>query len=151
MIFRYMEIKIINKSNNPLPCYQTPGSAGADLRAWIEDGSTIVLEPMKTVLVHTGLYISLPVGYEARVQPRSGLALKYQITVLNSPGCIDADYRGEIGIILINLSDKPFEINNGDRVAQMIISKVETVRFNLVEELDKTERVDGGFGHTGIK
>lgn len=143
-----MKIKVINKSNNELPKYQTPYSAGMDLRAFI-DGEPIILNPMKRILIHTGIHIQLPIGYEAQVRPRSGLALKNGITVLNTPGTVDSDFVGEICVILINLSEEPFIINNGDRIAQMIISKHEKVdEMILVEELDKTERGEGGFGST---
>ena len=144
-----MKIKIINKSNNLKPAYATEGSAGMDLRAYIEDNSSIVIKPMERVLIHTGLYISLPQGYEAQIRPRSGLALKKGITVLNTPGTVDADYRGEVGVILINLSQDDFEINNGDRIAQMVINKHETAEFVEVDVLDETERGAGGYGHTG--
>ena len=141
------KIKIINKSKHQLPNYATSQSAGMDIRANIE--SPITLKPMERALIPTGLFIALPEGVEAQVRPRSGLALKKGITVLNSPGTIDADYRGEIGVILINLSTEDFTINDGDRIAQMIIAKYETAEFNVVEQLDETERGDGGYGHTG--
>lgn len=144
-----MILKIVNKSNNELPSYATKHAAGMDLRAFVE-GEPLVLNPLQRILVHTGLYIELPVGYEAQVRPRSGLALKKGIGVLNSPGTIDADYRGEVGVILINLSQEPFIITNGERVAQMIIAKHETIdEMIIVEELNETERGEGGFGHTG--
>ena len=149
-----LKVKVVNKSNNMLPEYATIGSAGLDLRAYIEDGVDIVLKPFERKLIHTGLYVELPVGYELRVQPRSGLALKNGISVLNSPGCVDSDYRGEIGVILINLSKDDFVIHNGDRIAQAIVSSYEQVEFvsvERVEELSKTERGDGGFSHTGVK
>jgi dUTP pyrophosphatase len=142
-----MRIKIVNVSGNPLPEYSTIHSAGMDIRAFISEPLTVM--PLKRVLVKTGLFIQLPEGYEAQIRPRSGLALKNGITVLNTPGTIDADYRGEIGIIIVNLSDEPFVINNGDRIAQMIISKYERAEFVQVEELDSSERGKGGFGHTG--
>ncbi len=142
-----MEVKIINKSHHQLPAYETVQSAGMDLRANLED--KLIVAPMQRVLVPTGLYIALPAGYEAQVRPRSGLAIKKGITVLNSPGTIDADYRGEICVILINLSSDPFIINDGDRIAQMIISRYEQVKWQSVETLDETERGEGGFGHTG--
>lgn len=148
-----LRVKVVNKSNNALPEYATPGSAGLDLRAYIEDGVDIVLKPFERKLIHTGLYIELPMGYELRVQPRSGLALKHGIAVLNSPGCVDNDYRGEIGVILINLSQEDYVIHNGDRIAQAIVSSYEQVEFEPVEsvdELSKTERADGGFSHTGV-
>jgi dUTP pyrophosphatase len=144
-----IKIKIVNKGNQPLPEYATPQSAGMDLRANIEE--PIVLKPLKRVLVPTGLHIALPEGYEAQIRPRSGLALKKGITCLNTPGTIDADYRGDVGVILINLSDEDFVINPGERIAQMIISKFKQAEFELVEELDETERGEGGYGHTGVK
>ena len=144
-----MEVKIINKSNNPLPEYSTIMSAGMDLRAFIEH--PIVLRSLNRILIPTGLYIEIPEGYEAQVRPRSGLAIKNGITVLNSPGTLDADYRGEIGVILINLSTEPFFINSGDRIAQLVFHKYEKVEFVEVEHLDKTERGEGGFGHSGNK
>ncbi len=142
-----MKINIINKSHHQLPAYATEQSAGMDLRAFIEE--PIVLHPMERKLIHTGLYMALPKGYEAQVRPRSGLALKHGITVLNSPGTIDADYRGELGVVLINLSQEDFVINDGERIAQMVIAKHETAEFIEVQELDDTERGAGGYGHTG--
>ena len=142
-----MEIKIINKSHHPLPAYATEQSAGMDLRAFIDE--PITLRPLERRLIHTGLYMALPKGYEAQVRPRSGLALKHGITVLNTPGTIDADYRGEIGVVLVNLSNDEFTINDGDRIAQMVIAKHETATFIEVTELDSTERGAGGYGHTG--
>ena len=144
-----MEIKVINKGRQPLPEYATPLSAGLDLRANIEE--SIVLRPMERQLIGTGLYIALPPGYEAQVRPRSGLALKQGITVLNTPGTIDADYRGEVKVLLINLSAEPFTINEGERIAQMVIARHEHAELTLVEELDETERGAGGYGHTGVK
>ena len=144
-----IKVKIVNKSSNPLPHYSTPLSAGMDLRANLKEPLT--LEPMQRALVPTGLFIELPEGYEAQVRPRSGLAIKHGITVLNTPGTIDADYRGEIMVILINLSNEPFTINNGDRIAQMVIARHETAELIQVEELSDTERGQGGFGHTGTK
>ena len=144
-----MEVKVINKSNNPLPEYSTPQSAGMDLRAFIEEPLT--LRTLDRVIIHTGLYIELPEGYEAQVRPRSGLALKHGITVLNSPGTIDADYRGEICVILVNLSNIPFTIASGTRIAQLVFSKCEQAELVEVEELNNTERGEGGFGHTGNK
>ncbi len=143
-----MEVKIINKSHHPLPAYETVLSAGMDLRANLDE--TVVLNPMQRALVPTGLFISLPQGYEAQVRPRSGLAIKKGVTVLNSPGTIDADYRGEVCVILINLSDQPFVINDGERVAQMVVARHEQVQWKPVEALDETERGAGGFGHTGV-
>lgn len=143
-----VRIQIINKSRHQLPEYATPLSAGVDLRANID--APIVMPPLGRALVPTGLLMALPKGYEAQVRPRSGMALKQGVTVLNSPGTIDADYRGEIGVILINLSDVEVKINDGDRIAQMVIGKYEQVVFDEVEKLDETERGSGGFGHTGI-
>ena len=143
-----MIVKIINKSKNELPKYETLFSAGMDLRANLEE--SILLKPFQRLVVKTGLFISLQQGYEAQIRPRSGLALKKGITVLNSPGTIDADYRGEIGVILINLSDSDFEINTGDRIAQMIIAKHETIEWEAVDKLDGSVRGDKGFGSTGI-
>ncbi len=142
-----MEIKIINKSHHPLPAYATPLSAGMDIRANLSE--PITLQPMERRLVPTGLHIALPQGYEAQMRPRSGLALKHGITLLNTPGTIDADYRGEIGIILINLSTEPFTVNDGERIAQMVIARHEQAEWLPVEVLDETERGSGGFGHTG--
>lgn len=142
-----MKVKIVNKSNNPLPNYSTSSSAGMDLRANLDE--EITLKPLERILVPTGLFIELPVGFEAQIRPRSGLALKKGISVLNTPGTIDADYRGEIGIILINLSNEEFVIKHGERICQMVISSHETVSWNEVELLEETERGAGGFGHTG--
>ncbi|MFV0266142.1 MAG: dUTP diphosphatase [Draconibacterium sp.] len=142
-----MQVKIINKSRNKLPAYSTTLSAGMDLRANLDQ--PVTLKPLQRALVPTGLFIELPEGYEAQVRPRSGLALKKGITVLNTPGTIDADYRGEIGVILINLSQEDFVIENGERICQMVISSHETVEWDLVEVLEETERGAGGFGHTG--
>ena len=143
-----MIVKIINKSKNELPKYETLFSAGMDLRANLEE--SILLKPFQRLVVKTGLFLSLQQGYEAQIRPRSGLALKKGITVLNSPGTIDADYRGEIGVILINLSDSDFEINTGDRIAQMIIAKHETIEWEAVDKLDGSVRGDKGFGSTGV-
>ena len=144
-----MEIKIVNKSNNDLPAYSTELSAGMDLRAFLTD--PVVLKPLERKLIPTGLFVEIPAGFEAQIRPRSGLALKKGITVLNTPGTIDADYRGEIGIILVNLSNDDFLIESGERICQMIIAAHETVKWNLVEKLEETERGEGGFGHTGKK
>ncbi|GAB4298041.1 MAG: dUTP diphosphatase [Marinilabiliales bacterium] len=144
-----MVVKIVNKSKNPLPEYSTELSAGMDLRANLDED--IVLKPMERKLIPTGLFIELPQGFEAQIRPRSGLALKHGISVLNTPGTIDADYRGEIGVILINFSDQNFIIKNGDRICQMIIAKHETVSWEQVEILNVSERGAGGFGHTGKK
>ena len=144
-----IKVKVINKSGNDLPEYKTPQSAGMDLRANIDEAVT--LEPLSRRLVKTGLFIALPEGYEAQIRPRSGLALKHGITVLNTPGTVDADYRGEIMVLLINLSNISFIINPGDRIAQMVIARHEQAEFTLVDELDDTERGKGGMGHTGIR
>lgn len=144
-----MQIKIINQSEHPLPHYETEASAGMDLRAKLSE--SIVLKPLERVIVKTGLFIELPIGFEAQVRPRSGLAAKHGITVLNSPGTIDADYRGEIGVILVNLSSQDFEIQNGERIAQLVIAKHERANWHLVETLSETSRGEGGFGSTGRK
>ncbi|MBQ7181226.1 MAG: dUTP diphosphatase [Bacteroidaceae bacterium] len=144
-----MKIKILNKSHHNLPQYATPLSAGVDLRANLE--SPVILEPMQRRLIPTGLFIALPPGFEAQVRPRSGLALKHGLTVLNSPGTIDADYRGEVCVILANLSEEPFVINDGERIAQMVIARHEQAEWEPVDLLDETERGAGGFGHTGKK
>ncbi len=143
-----MEIRVINKSSNPLPTYETEFSAGMDLRAFITE--ELIIKPFQRVLIPTGLYMELEKGYEAQIRPRSGLALKHGITVLNSPGTIDADYRGEIKILLINFSDVDFVVQNGDRIAQMIISKHEQISWQIAEVLNDTSRGSGGYGHTGI-
>jgi len=143
-----MKVRIINRSHHQLPEYATPSSAGMDLRANLEE--PIVLKPFERRLVPTGLFISLPVGYEAQVRPRSGLAIKKGVTVLNSPGTIDADYRGEIGVIMINLSQDDFTVKDGERIAQMVITSHERVQWESVETLDDTQRGAGGFGHSGI-
>ena len=142
-----MKINIINKSSHDLPSYETIASAGMDLRAHIEQD--IILKPLERSIIPTGLFMALPVGYEAQVRPRSGLAAKYGLTVLNSPGTIDADYRGEIGVILVNLSNADFTIKNGERVAQMVIAKHERAKWNPVQSLSETSRGAGGFGSTG--
>lgn len=142
-----MNVKIINRSHHALPAYATVLSAGMDLRANLD--APITLRPLERCLVPTGLFIALPQGFEAQVRPRSGLALKKGITVLNTPGTIDADYRGEIGVILVNLSAEDFVINDGERIAQMVVARHETVTWEAVETLDETERGAGGFGHTG--
>ena len=143
-----MKIRIINRSRHPLPQYATPLSAGVDLRANLD--APIILPPMGRCLVPTGLRIALPAGYEAQVRPRSGLALKHGITLLNTPGTIDADYRGEIGVIMANLSAEPFTIADGDRIAQLVVARHETAEWEAVETLDDTERGEGGFGHSGV-
>lgn len=142
-----MKVQIVNLSHHPLPHYATPLSAGLDLRANLDEPLT--LQPLERRLVPTGLRLALPAGFEAQVRPRSGLALKYGISVLNSPGTIDADYRGEVGVVLINLSDKPFVIQDGERIAQMVIARHETIEWEPVEVLNETERGTGGFGHSG--
>lgn len=144
-----MKIKIVNKSAFPAPAYATEMSAGMDIKANIQE--PVILEPLHRTMVPTGLYIALPEGMEAQIRPRSGLAAKHGITVLNSPGTIDPDYRGEIRVILVNLSDEPFTINPGERIAQMIISRYEKIEWNETDSLDMTARGDGGFGSTGIK
>lgn len=144
-----MQVQIVNKSKHELPAYATLHAAGMDLRANLNE--SITLKPLERKLIPTGLFIELPVGYEAQIRPRSGLALKKGITVLNSPGTIDADYRGEIGVILINLSNEDFEIVDGERICQMVVAAHEQVEWTAVEELGETERGAGGFGHTGKK
>ncbi|PQJ79980.1 dUTP diphosphatase [Polaribacter porphyrae] len=143
-----MNVQIINKSKHATPSYETEGAAGMDLRANIE--SAVILKPLERAIVKTGLFIALPVGFEAQVRPRSGLAAKKGITVLNSPGTVDADYRGEIGVILVNLSNEDFIINDGERIAQLVIAKHERVNWKEVEVLSETERGSGGFGSTGV-
>lgn len=144
-----MTIKIINKSSHALPHYETIASAGMDLRAHLEEALT--LQPMDRAIIKTGLFIELPIGYEAQVRPRSGLAVKKGITVLNAPGTVDADYRGEIGVILVNLSNEPFTIENGERIAQLVIAQHARAEWLEVEELSTTDRGAGGFGSTGVK
>jgi dUTP pyrophosphatase len=142
-----MKVKVVNRSKHPLPRYSTGFSAGMDLRANLDE--PIILDPGKRVLVPTGLFIELPTHYEAQIRPRSGLALKSGISILNTPGTIDADYRGEVGIILINLSDESFVINDGERICQMVIARHETIEWETTESLNDTKRGAGGFGHTG--
>ena len=144
-----MKVEIINRSKHPLPTYATVASAGMDLRADLDE--PITLNPLQRTLVPTGLYMALPVGYEAQVRPRSGLALKKGITVLNTPGTIDADYRGQVGVILVNLSSEEFVIEDGERIAQLVIARHEQVEWQPVEVLEDTERGAGGFGHSGVK
>lgn len=144
-----LKINAINRGHQPMPTYATPQSVGMDLRANLEE--PVVLHPMERRLIPTGLHIALSEGYEAQVRPRSGLALKHGLTVLNAPGTIDADYRGEIGVVLINLSQEDFTINDGERIAQLVVARYEQVEFSLVETLDETERGEGGYGHTGVK
>jgi len=143
-----MKLNIINTSNNPLPAYETANSAGMDLRAYLPEGP-VTLEPLRRILVPTGLYMEIPEGYEGQVRPRSGLAIKSGITVLNAPGTIDADYRGQVCVILVNLSDQPFIIHSGDRIAQLVIAQCQQMQPVQVETLSETQRGTGGFGHTG--
>lgn len=146
---RYVKVKVVNKSHNDLPAYSTKDSAGMDLRASLDE--PLELKPMQRALIPTGIYIELPEGYECQIRPRSGLALKHGVTVLNTPGTIDADYRGEIGVILINLSDTPFVVNDGERICQMVVTRYDKVDWVRVESLDDSVRGAGGFGHTGVK
>ncbi|MDR0834237.1 MAG: dUTP diphosphatase [Candidatus Symbiothrix sp.] len=143
-----MNVKVINKSKHALPEYETPHSAGLDLRANIDE--PIVLKSLERALVPTGIFFELPIGYEAQIRPRSGLAIKFGISLVNSPGTIDSDYRGEIKVIVINLSNEPFTITDGERICQMVVAKHERVDWQAVKELDTTKRGDGGFGHTGV-
>ena len=144
-----VQIKVVNKGNQPLPKYQTSQSAGMDLRANID--APVLIKPLDRKLIPTGLHIALPEGYEAQIRPRSGLAIKKGITVINTPGTIDPDYTGDVGVILVNISNEDFVVQPGDRIAQMVINKFEQAKFEVVEELDETERGEGGYGHTGIK
>ena len=144
-----IQVKVVNKGRHPLPAYATPQSAGMDLRANISE--PVTLRPFERRLIPTGIFMALPEGYEAQVRPRSGLALKHGITVLNSPGTIDADYRGEVMVLLVNLSADDFVVNDGERIAQMVVARHETVGFTAVEALDSTERGAGGYGHTGVE
>lgn len=144
-----LKVKIVNKSPNPLPSYGTPQSAGMDLRAWLEE--PVTLQPLERALIHTGVYVELPVGYECQIRPRSGLALKRGLTVLNTPGTIDADYRGEVGVIIVNLGNEPQTIENGERICQMVVAAHSVVKWEPVQELADSERGAGGFGHTGVK
>ncbi|WP_276892393.1 dUTP diphosphatase [Hallella bergensis] len=144
-----VKIKVVNKGHQPLPAYATAQSAGMDLRASLDE--SVVLKPMERRLIPTGLHIALPEGFEAQVRPRSGLALKRGITVLNSPGTIDADYRGEVMVLLVNFSQEDFIVNDGERIAQMVIARYEQAEMEVVEVLDETERGTGGYGHTGVK
>uniref|UniRef100_A0AB33JBV1 Deoxyuridine 5'-triphosphate nucleotidohydrolase n=1 Tax=Prevotella sp. GTC17260 TaxID=3236796 RepID=A0AB33JBV1_9BACT len=144
-----MKIKVVNTGRQPLPQYATAQSAGLDLRANID--APIILKPLERRLIPTGLHIALPAGYEAQIRPRSGLALKHGLTVLNTPGTVDADYRGEIMVLLVNFSSEPFTVNDGERIAQMVIARHEQAEFELAEQLDETERGAGGYGHTGVK
>lgn len=144
-----LKVKIINRSHHPLPSYETPGAAGMDVRAFLSE--PVVLQPMQRALIPTGLYMQLPEGFECQIRPRSGLALRHGISLVNTPGTVDADYRGEIGVILINLSDRPFTVNDGERICQMVIKRYERVDWEPVEHIDTTKRGDGGFGHTGTE
>ena len=144
-----LKVKIVNRSTNSLPSYSTEQSAGMDLRAWLQE--PVTLQPLERKLIPTGVYIELPQGYECQIRPRSGLALKRGLTVLNTPGTIDADYRGEVGVILVNLGNEPQVIENGERVCQMVVARHESVEWVPVETLDESERGAGGFGHTGTK
>ncbi|MCH5347341.1 MAG: dUTP diphosphatase [Muribaculaceae bacterium] len=143
-----MKVKIVNKSPNALPCYETGSSAGMDVRAWLDE--PVTLEPLERKLIPTGLSIQLPRGYECQIRPRSGLALRHGLSIVNTPGTVDADYRGEIGVVVINLSREPFTINPGDRICQMVIKEYTRVEWEEVERLDHTKRGDGGWGHTGV-
>ena len=146
---KMITVKVVNRGHQQLPAYATPQSAGMDLRANLDE--PVVLRPLERRLIPTGLHIALPEGYEAQVRPRSGLALKHGITVLNTPGTIDADYRGEVGVVLVNLSQEEFVVNDGERIAQMVIARHEQAELVVVSELDTTERGEGGYGHTGVK
>lgn len=143
-----IKVKIINRSHHPLPTYETPESAGMDVRAFLD--KPVTLGPLERALIPTGLYIQLPAGHECQIRPRSGLALRHGISIVNTPGTVDADYRGEIGVIVINLSNEPFTINDGERICQMVITNYTHVGWEEVKELDKTKRGDGAFGHTGV-
>ncbi len=144
-----IKINVVNRGHHPLPAYATPQSAGMDLRANLDEA--VVLRPLERRLIPTGLYIALPEGYEAQVRPRSGLALKHGLTVLNAPGTIDADYRGEVGVVLVNLSQQDFTVNDGERIAQLVVARCEQAELAVVEQLDETERGAGGYGHTGVR
>lgn len=144
-----IEVKIVNRSGNPLPAYATGQSAGVDLRAWLPDGP-VTLRPLERALIGTGIHIQLPEGYEAQIRPRSGLALKHGISIVNTPGTIDADYRGEIGVILINLGNSDFTVSSGERICQMVIKRYSRATFTETDTLDESERGEGGFGHTGV-
>ena len=149
MSLHHLPVKIINKSHHPLPAYATPGAAGMDVRAYRPEGP-VTVGPGERALIPTGLYMQLPQGYECQIRPRSGLALNYGITIANSPGTVDCDYRGEIGIILLNTSKYDFTVNNGERICQMVITEYTAVKWEEVEELDRTKREDGSFGHSGV-
>lgn len=143
-----VDVKIINRSHHPLPSYETPGAAGMDVRAFLPDGP-VTIKSMQRALIPTGLYMQLPVGYECQIRPRSGLSLNYGLTVVNTPGTVDADYRGEIAVILINLGEDDFVVNDGERICQMVIKEYSHVTWQPTDKLDTTEREDGAFGHTG--
>jgi dUTP pyrophosphatase len=145
----HITVKIINRSHHPMPAYATPGASGMDVRAYLPD-EPVVLQPLERRLIPTGLYIQLPRGYECQIRPRSGLAIKHGISLVNTPGTVDSDYRGEIGVILVNLSNEPFTVNDGERICQMVIAQYTRVSWEEVERIDRTERGDGGFGHTGV-
>ena len=147
---KHINVKIINGSHHPMPQYATPGASGMDVRAYLPD-KPIVLGPLERALVPTGLRLQLPRGFECQIRPRSGLAIRHGISLVNTPGTVDSDYRGEIGVILINLSNEPFTINDGERICQMVIKQYSHVAWEEVEELDRTKREDGGFGHTGTE
>lgn len=149
MSLHHLPVKIINKSHHPLPAYATPGAAGMDVRAYLPEGP-VTVGPGERALIPTGLYMQLPQGYECQIRPRSGLALNYGITIANSPGTVDCDYRGEIGIILLNTSKYDFTVNDGERICQMVITEYTAVKWEEVEELDRTKREDGSFGHSGV-
>ena len=146
---KQLKVRIINRSGNPLPAYSTPESADMDVRAWLPDGP-VTLMPGHRALIGTGLYMELPAGYECQVRPRSGLALRHGISIVNSPGTVDADYRGEVGVILINLGQEPFTVTSGERICQIVIKEYVPVQWDEVSSLDPSERGDGGFGHTGV-
>ena len=146
---KQLKVRIINRSGNPLPAYSTPESAGMDVHAWLPDGP-VTLMPGHRALIGTGLYMELPAGYECQVRPRSGLALRHGISIVNSPGTVDADYRGEVGVILINLGQEPFTVTSGERICQIVIKEYVPVQWDEVSSLDPSERGDGGFGHTGV-
>lgn len=149
MSLQHLHVKIINRSHHPLPAYETPGAAGMDVRAYLPKGP-VTLGPGQRALIPTGLYMQLPEGYECQIRPRSGLALNYGITIANSPGTVDADYRGEIGIILLNTSNETFTVNDGERICQMVITRYTPVTWEETERLDRTVREDGSFGHSGV-
>lgn len=144
-----IKVKIINRSHHKLPEYATPGSAGMDVRAYLPD-KPVVLKPLERALIPTGLYMQLPKGYECQIRPRSGLAIKHGISLVNAPGTVDSDYRGEIGVILVNLSNEPFTVNDGERICQMVVAQYARVDWEQTDCIDRTERGDGGFGHTGV-